>query len=166
MERVAGNIGVYFLHIFLFSTHSHTHTHKHAHTHSHPPTPPLFITFLPYILVAHVHLTPLSAELSGNPDAVSLMCYLCSLTHHLALLCVLSRFSCVRLFVTPWTVAHQAPLSMAFPKQEYRNGLPFPPSGDIPDPGIQPSSLTSPALAGGFFSHLGLCQCEPRRTAG
>ena len=50
---------------------------------------------------------------------------------------------------TPWSVAHQAPPSMGFPKQEYRSGLPFPPPGDLPDPGIK---LTSPSLAGGFFT--------------
>ena len=53
---------------------------------------------------------------------------------------------------TPWTVAHQASLFMAFPRQEYWIGLPFPPSGDLPDPGIEYRSLTSPALAGGFFT--------------
>ena len=53
-----------------------------------------------------------------------------------------------KLFATPWTVARQAPLSMEFPRQEYRNGLPFPSPGDLPDPGIEP---VSPALAGGFF---------------
>ena len=51
-------------------------------------------------------------------------------------------------FVTPWTVAHQAPLSMEFSRQEYWSGLPCPPLGDLPDPGIE---LMSPALAGGFF---------------
>ena len=55
-------------------------------------------------------------------------------------------------FAAPWTVACQAPLSMRFPRQEYWIGLPFPPSGDLLDPGIQPTSpLVSPALAGGFF---------------
>ena len=49
----------------------------------------------------------------------------------------------VRLFATPWTVAHQAPQSMGFSRQEYWNGLPFPSSGDLPDPGIEP---WSPAL--------------------
>ena len=49
----------------------------------------------------------------------------------------------VRLFVTPWTVAHQAPLSMGFSRQEYWSGLPFPSPGDLPDPGIAPGS---PAL--------------------
>ena len=46
------------------------------------------------------------------------------------------------------TVAHQAPLSMGFPKQEYWSGLPFPSSGDLSDPGIEPTSLMAPALAG------------------
>ena len=54
--------------------------------------------------------------------------------------CILSCFSCVRLFATPWTVAHQAPLSMGFSRQEYWSGLLFPPPG---------KELTSPA--GGFF---------------
>ena len=49
--------------------------------------------------------------------------------------------SCVRLFATPWThVAHQAPPSMGFSRQEYWNGLPFPPPEDLPDPGIEPRS--------------------------
>ena len=52
--------------------------------------------------------------------------------------------------VTPWTVAHQASLSMEFPRQEYWSGLPFSAPGDLPDPGIEPVSLLSPALAGGF----------------
>ena len=58
----------------------------------------------------------------------------------------------VRLFSTPWTVPHQAPLSMGFSRQEYWSGLPFTPSGDLPDPGIKPESSVSPALAGGFFT--------------
>ena len=49
----------------------------------------------------------------------------------------------VRLFATPWTVAHQVPLSMEFSREEYWSGLPFPSSGDLPDPGIEPGS---PAL--------------------
>ena len=62
--------------------------------------------------------------------------------------CVLSR---VRVFVTSWTAAQEAPLSMGFPKQEYRSGLPFLPPEDLPNPGIEPSSLAPPALARGFF---------------
>ena len=65
---------------------------------------------------------------------------------------VLSRFSHVQLFATPWTVAHQAPQSMGLSRQEYWSGLPLPSPGHLPDPGTEPMSLTSPALAGGFFS--------------
>ena len=58
----------------------------------------------------------------------------------------------VWLLVTPWTVAHQAPFSLEFSRQEYRSWLPFPPLGDLPDPGIEPMSLKSPALAGSFYT--------------
>ena len=66
--------------------------------------------------------------------------------------CVLSRFSPVWFFVILWTVARQAPLSMGFSRQEYWSGLPCPPPGDLPDPGIEPISLMSPALVGRFFT--------------
>ena len=62
---------------------------------------------------------------------------------------MLSCFSYVQLFVTLWTVACQAPLPMGFSRQEYWGGLPCPPPGDIPDPGIEP---TSSALAGVLFT--------------
>ena len=52
----------------------------------------------------------------------------------------------------PGTVAHQTPLSVGFSRQEYWSGLPCPPPGDLPDPGIKPTSLMSPALAGVFFT--------------
>ena len=61
--------------------------------------------------------------------------------------CEFGLSSQVRLLATPRTVACQSPLSMGFPRQEYRSGLPCPPPGDLPDPGIKPAS---PALAGGF----------------
>ena len=67
---------------------------------------------------------------------------------------MLSHFSHVRLCVTPWTVARQAPLPMGFSRQEHWCGLLCPPPGDLPDPGIKPVYLTTPALAGGFFSFL------------
>ena len=60
--------------------------------------------------------------------------------------------SCVLLFATPWSVAHQAPLSMGFSRQEYWSGLACPPPGHLPDPGIEPVSLISPALASEFFT--------------
>ena len=61
-------------------------------------------------------------------------------------------FNHVRLFATLWTIAHQAPLSMGFSRQECWSGLPGPPPGDLPDSGIEPTSLMSPALAGGFLT--------------
>ena len=63
--------------------------------------------------------------------------------------CVLTR---VQLFAIPWTVAHQAPLSMGFPRQEYWSGLPFPTPEDLPNPGIEPASFLSPALTGRSFT--------------
>ena len=66
--------------------------------------------------------------------------------------CVLGYLVLSKLFVTPWTLAHQASLSMGFPRQEYWSRLPFPPPGDLPDPGIEPAYLVSPALLGGFFT--------------
>ena len=69
--------------------------------------------------------------------------------------CVLSSFSRVRLFATPWTAPGQAPLSMGFFSQESWSGLPCPPPGDLPSPGVKPASVASPALAGKFFTTLG-----------
>ena len=84
---------------------------------------------------------------------------------------MLSRFSCARRFVIPWTVARQAPLSMGFSRQEYWSGVPCLPPGDLSNPGIEPISLMSPVLAGGFFTtsaYLGslqlsleFCNCLP-----
>ena len=78
-------------------------------------------------------------------------CQILSL-HLLRCICVLNCFSCVWLFATLWTVAHQAPLPMGFSRQEYWSALPFPPPGDLSDPRIEPASVTSPALAGRFFT--------------
>ena len=65
-------------------------------------------------------------------------------------ICVCAQsLSCVPLFVIPWTVAHWAPVSMEFSRQEYWSGLPFPSPGDLPNPGFKP---TCPTLAGGFFT--------------
>ena len=65
---------------------------------------------------------------------------------------MLSCFSRVRLCVTPWAVAHQAPLSVGVSKQEYWSGLPCLSPGNLLYPGIELTSLTPPALAGGFFT--------------
>ena len=66
--------------------------------------------------------------------------------------CMCTRMRAVSVMsdsATPWTVAHQVLLSMEFSRQEYWSGLPFPSPGDLPEPGIEP---TSPALAGKFFT--------------
>ena len=63
--------------------------------------------------------------------------------------CLLSH---IQHFVTPWTVSQQAPMSMEFSRQEYSSGLPFPTPGDLPNPGVEPASSVSPALAGRFFT--------------
>ena len=62
----------------------------------------------------------------------------------------------VRLFAAPWMVAHQAPLSMGFFRQEHWSGLSFPPPGDLPDPRIEPVSLVSPALEEDLYGCLGV----------
>ena len=65
-------------------------------------------------------------------------------------MCVCAQsLSCVQLFETSWSIAHKAPLSIEFSRQEHWSGSLFPTPGDLPDPGIEPVSL---ALAGGFFT--------------
>ena len=76
-----------------------------------------------------------------------------------------SRFSYVQLFETLWTISCQAPLSMRFSRQEYWSGVSCPPPGDLPDPGIKPTSLTSLALAGRFFTISATWE-DPRRGMG
>ena len=71
-------------------------------------------------------------------------------------MCVLSHFNHVQLFVTPWTVACQVPLSIELSRQEYWSRLPFPTPGDLPEPGTKPTSLASLALTGRFFSTVPL----------
>ena len=74
---------------------------------------------------------------------------------------VVYSLSHVCFFVTSRTVARQAPLSMGFPRQECWSRLPFPSSGDLPDPGIKSTSLASPVLTGGFspqLPHHGSCR--------
>ena len=73
---------------------------------------------------------------------------------------VLSHFSHVWLFVTPWTIAHQAPLSRGCSRQEYWNGLTCPTPRDFPYPRIKPASLISLALVGGFFTTCATCEAQ------
>ena len=91
----------------------------------HPLLPPLCPQ------VHSLHISSLSLEIGSFPCAV---------------------FNCVWLFATPWTGAPHAPLSMGLSRQEYWSRLPFPTPGGLPDPGIKPTSLTSPELAWRFFT--------------
>ena len=77
-------------------------------------------------------------------------------------LCMLSYFSHVRLFATPWSIAHQAPLSMEFSR--HWSGLSCPSARDLPDPGMEPTSLTSPALQVILYplNHLGSLIAAPQ----
>ena len=77
-----------------------------------------------------------------------------------ACVCMLNCFSRVWLFVTSWIVAHQAPLSMGILKARYWSGLPSPSPGDLPNPGVKPTSLKSPALTGRFFTTSATCEAH------
>ena len=97
-------------------------------------------------------LTLLSGNFLSFPcHCTSLICFPV-LTIWVMIQCVWSFFSCVWLFAIPQTVAHQAPLSMGFSRQEYWSGLPFPSPRNLPDPGIEHVSLKSLVLAGRFFA--------------
>ena len=76
---------------------------------------------------------------------------------------MLSHFSCVQHFATSWIVAHQAPLALVFSRQGYWSRLSSPPPGDLPDPGIEPVPLTSPVLAGAFFTSSATWEAPDRR---
>ena len=73
----------------------------------------------------------------------------------------LVRFSPVQLFATLWTIAYQAPRVKGFSWQEYWSGFPCPPPGDLPNPGIKPESLMSPALASVFFTTSATWEAQP-----
>ena len=79
--------------------------------------------------------------------------------------CVLGHFSRVQFFVILWTIAHQVLLSVAFSRQEYWSGLPCPSPGDLPNPGIELTSLMSPTLAGRFFTTSATWEAPKKHTA-
>ena len=112
-----------------------------------PGSSPGFSTlslFLPFFLC----FTPLGCVPSTSSFAIpAIYCYITS-QDVCVYVCVLSSFSHVGFLATLWTVAHQAPLSMGFSRQEYWSGLPCPPPGDLPDPEIESAS----ALSGRFFT--------------
>ena len=77
-----------------------------------------------------------------------------------------SHFNRVQLFATLWTIAHYAPLSMGFSRQEYWSGLPFPPPGDFANPGIEPMSPVFPALQEDFFTTEPLEKVSAKSSTG
>ena len=82
----------------------------------------------------------------GSQDTRFPSAYNGTVSHLLSTYCVAQSLSRIQLFATPWTVAHQAPLSMGFPRQEYWSGLPCPPPGDLPDPGMESTSPMSTCI--------------------
>ena len=101
------------------------------------------VTWIPNSLVCKRDITV------STSSSLLAFAFICSFPSLLTLVMALSFLSLGRLYATPGIVARQAPLFMGFRRQGYRSGLPFPSSGDLPDPGIEPGS---PALAGGFFT--------------
>ena len=103
---------------------------QHTHTHTH------------YLLFIHSSTDGPLGCFQNSPSVCVCVC-----------VCVCAQFlSCVQLFVTPWTIAHQAPLSMGYHNKNTGVGCHFLLQGDLSDPGIEPLSPASPALAGGFFT--------------
>ena len=111
-----------------------------------------------YLEVWFLQLANLSQENGRNLLPVTGLCFLhgttlCACVHTSVCAQLLSRVW----LCDPWSVACQGPLSIGVSRQEYWNGLPFPSPGDLPDPGIEPGSLTSPALASRFFTTSATC---------
>ena len=124
-------------------THTHTHIHKSIYTFG--------------ILSCHSGMVGNQKKQPVNMLKTTVRevwrCWLLYIVFWFQLLMIAcaQSFSLVQLFATSWTVAHQTPLSMGSYRQDYWSGLPFPLPGNLPDPGIKPTSLASPALAGRFF---------------
>ena len=102
-----------------------------------------FRTFKKYIFISHgapisMHNKKKAVYFIRSKSCLRLRLKVCT--------CMLSCFSRVQLYVTLWTVACQVPLPMGFSRQESWSGLPCPPPGDLPNPGIEPASLMSPVL--------------------
>ena len=91
-------------------------------------------------------------EVGDRVEVIRIVLLVCAYVNNVSLCVWAQSHSVVSLFVTLWTIVHQAPLSMEFSRQEYWSGLPFTTPGDTPDLGIEPMPLGSPALVGGFFT--------------
>ena len=90
-------------------------------------------------------------QASRFPGAMASTLVLCCFSFLIIRMYGAQSLSRVQLFAISWTVAPQAPLSLGFSRQEYWSGLSFPSPGDLPNPGIEPTSPASPELAGRFF---------------
>ena len=144
--------------------HIYTHVHEGMHICNYTTVIGMLLTslwpkklsetiFFYTLSASSVSLFSLAANYFSSDELCSSCCFylpelrgLTKVVYVSALCCVLSH---VWLSVTPWTVAHQAPLSMGFSRQEYWSGVPYPTPGDLPDPGINTASL---ALASEFFT--------------
>ena len=113
----------------------------------------LILGLLLYFYMLHYILCKLEAKVVPTSKGYCEDNWRNILSLEFGILCVcIQSLSRALLFATPWTVAYQAPLPMGFSRQEYWSELSFPIPGDIPNPGIEPTSPASPALAGWFFS--------------
>ena len=114
--------------------------------------------------IYHAHFLSLSSLRILHSALIFLLrpCWDLNLIIHIRVdgmnMCVLSHFSRLWLCATLWTVNLQSPLSMGFSRQEYWRGLPYPPPGNLPNPGIEPAYLKSPTLAGRFFATSATCE--------
>ena len=143
------------------------------------PHPILLQLFLCGLLVGYPvpisHYQPYPSHFSAKthiaqrPPGLTDLAKMCCRFHFLAIILVSSlckywllRAKSLQSCLTLWTVARQAPPSVGFSRQEHWSGLPCPPPGDLPDPGIEPESLTSPALADGFLTtSAAIATCIP-----
>ena len=111
-----------------------------------------FVCFFPYFwaIIIKNSLQPYTVQPNAtlnlqlvirSPISLALRKSIFFFFNKISIMCEISHFNHIQLFVTLWTIAHQAPLSMGFSRQEYLRGLPCCIPGDLPDPGIKPSSL-------------------------
>ena len=124
--------GEFYQHIYLQKHIKSVFVHAHMHTHTYIQGRNLYLILLVNII--------LLLQVKTHSCIVKLMCLVTNA------MCVLSHFSCIWLFSTPWSVAHQAPLCMGFSRQECWSAQPFLPPGDLPDSGTEPKCPASPAL--------------------
>ena len=109
-------------------------------------------TFRKYFVVSDICCFIYTFEILVASEGLQLFQVKALIYIHYNVMCVLSHFSHIQLFATPWTVAHRVPLSMGISRQEYWSGLPCPSSGCLPNLGIESMSLKSPTLVGRFFT--------------